>query len=97
MSAAAAITLGITIGSFVITILTIVIKQAIKSGKRDQRIDTVEKEQEKDREKIRALYEMLNNHDKAIGVLESNIISVKETTERIENKLDKIYEVKNGD
>ena len=90
MSISAAVTFGIGIASFCITVITLLTKQAIKEGKRDQRLDTVENEQEKDRDKIRKLYADISEHKTAIGVLENNILAVKETTERIENKLDRL-------
>ena len=94
MTTTAAITLGITISSFCITVITMLTKQARQEGERSQRLDNVEDETRKNREKIRELYASTNKHDSSIQVLTNTIEQVKETTERIENKLDRLTETR---
>ena len=96
MSTGAAITLGITIAGFLGGILWKVVEVAVKNGKLQQRLDTMEAQQEKtdakNSAKFEKLYNLVNVHGSAIDVLTSVINTVKDTTERTESKLDRLIE-----
>ena len=96
MTAGAAITLGITVASFILGIIYKLIDLSVRFGRFSRQMEDNEKRDNEEREKatrkFEELYNARNRHESSLTRLDTTIQSINSNLEKIDLKLDRLME-----